>query len=465
MKVSFLSIVFAVALFLGQSNVCRAQANVLSVQELHDDLDSLYAGINDIHPDMFAVVSQKQFEKEIAHIKTQMDRPMTATEFYVLAAPLITKMRDGHTWLYFPPEALAENGKKLFPLSVEVPDKSTIEVVAVHSPGADIPVGAVIRSVNGVSAKKLIAKNLEYAPGELLPHRLSRIAGNFTSVLWSCYPWEKFDIRYAYEGKTHTVSLDGISLEELYANPAPAQETYANYSFKITDGIGIIDFRSFADLDAFAAFADSTFRLLKEGGIENLIIDVRNNGGGNSAIGDTLFQYISHTPFLQFGKCVEKFSQGRIDGKKLMREQFHLFDYMSESEFEEYLYQEPIGTMKTYSESPIALSPNPLRYDGNVYLLTSHYSYSGAGCFAQAFKHFRMGTIVGEEAGQPLACFGELVCQILPNTKLMYVASDKIFYLAGATDKDFDHGTIPDHKVDADKAMDYSVKLIKQGRK
>ena len=40
-------------------------------------------------------------------------------------------------------------------------------------------------------------------------------------------------------------------------------------------------------------FADSMFVTLREKGIKNLIIDLRNNGGGNSMVGDVLFRTFS----------------------------------------------------------------------------------------------------------------------------------------------------------------------------
>ena len=51
-------------------------------------------------------------------------------------------------------------------------------------------------------------------------------------------------------------------------------------------------------------FADSMFTFLREKGIKNLIIDLRNNGGGDSQVGDVLFRYISHQPFKQMGKTL-----------------------------------------------------------------------------------------------------------------------------------------------------------------
>ncbi len=51
-------------------------------------------------------------------------------------------------------------------------------------------------------------------------------------------------------------------------------------------------------------FADSMFVTLREKGIKNLIIDLRNNGGGNSMVGDVLFRYISPKAFKQMGKAL-----------------------------------------------------------------------------------------------------------------------------------------------------------------
>ena len=40
--------------------------------------------------------------------------------------------------------------------------------------------------------------------------------------------------------------------------------------------------------------------------IENLIIDIRDNGGGTSMAGDTLLSYIAKTPFMQYEKVWTK---------------------------------------------------------------------------------------------------------------------------------------------------------------
>jgi C-terminal processing protease CtpA/Prc len=98
-----------------------------------------------------------------------------------------------------------------------------------------------------------------------------------------------------------------------------------------------------------------------------------------------------------------------------------------------------------------------------VYLLTSHSTYSSAASFAWTFKYFEMGTIIGEETGGQSVCFGDMIIQKLPNTDLMMGISHKKYYDYGATDENT-HGTIPHHQVKSDKAMDYAIDLILNGR-
>lgn len=125
------------------------------------------------------------------------------------------------------------------------------------------------------------------------------------------------------------------------------------------------------------------------------------------------------------------------------------------------LLQDSIG-IKTYiNDTLLQLRDNPLRFNGNVYLLTSNYTFSSATDFAWAFKYFRTGIIVGKETGGSTVCFGDLVGQILNNTKLKFGISWKKFYGYGASDEDVT-GVIPDYQVDPKKAMDFTINLIKQ---
>ena len=58
-------------------------------------------------------------------------------------------------------------------------------------------------------------------------------------------------------------------------------------------------------------------------------------------------------------------------------------------------------------------------YEGSVYLLISHHTFSSAGSFAWAFKEFGMGTVIGEESGGMNVSFGDIIYYKLPVSGLI----------------------------------------------
>jgi C-terminal processing protease CtpA/Prc len=204
--------------------------------------------------------------------------------------------------------------------------------------------------------------------------------------------------------------------------------------------IGIIEFNRFVNMGKSKLFLDSTFRILQKEKIENLIIDLRRNGGGIANLGDELFQYISPVRFAQFSKQIIKFSD--------LQKQHHNYPSKTRN-----------GIVVYEPKKLNRLKKNKLRYKDNVYLLTSHSTFSAATLFSWAFKYFEMGTIIGEETGGMSVGFASAIIPKLPNSGLNYRISTRKFYLHGATDDNI-HGTLPDNNIEAEKALDFTIDLI-----
>jgi C-terminal processing protease CtpA/Prc len=186
------------------------------------------------------------------------------------------------------------------------------------------------------------------------------------------------------------------------------------------------------------------FTELKNKEINNLIIDLRGNGGGNSGLGDELFQYISPVPFRQFGKTIIRYSEP-------LRRKFPSWDLP------------PRDTIQIYSGTDtIALRDNPLRFAGEgkkVYVLTSPITFSSATDFTWAFQYFDMGTILGEETGGYIVCFGDVASFQLPHSRMNLGVSWKEFYGYGATEADR-RPVQPDIAVPAEEALDYVLENL-----
>ncbi len=423
--------------------------------ELSADLDSLYVGVEEIHPHMFYTISREEFEEKLNGVRQRLKEEMTIFEFYILIAPLIAGLGDGHTSVSFPFNSLSSEAL-LFPYAVKVDYEDTTVVITHSLTGKDdtIPPDSQIISINGVDIKEITGEMLNMISGEKISFRAAMLNQMFRYLLYAIFGEPLYTIHYRSEQTVDQQKVSGITYKEVYRFLQELQEKdkEPDYSFTIDKDkkIAVIDFNRFHDLARFETFLDSVFTNIQEQQINDLIIDIRQNPGGSSLLGDEFFQYIAAVPFQQFGRVVIKTSDRQVEfHKERFQREFH--DYS-------------LGIKEYEIDELHELRDNPLRFQGNTYLLTSNFSFSSASSFAWAFQYFDMGTIAGEETGGLAVSFGDTIIQSLPYTGLHIAVSHKEFYHYGATDENR-HGTIPDYEVAADGAKDYVIKLIMDKRR
>jgi len=418
----------------------------LSREQLIADADTLYAQMYDIHPDLFAVYPQAEFEKGLTEAKTQFRDSMTAIDFYRLITPLIVNLGDGHTTIRIPGDLIDKEKAVTLPFNIAIDKKDYSVNIKDNYSDVDIPAGSEILSINGRGTKEILDRFVTYASGESNLFRLERVKQVFSLLPYIIYGDTTFTVNYQSEDEKNAVFVKSIKLGEFRK---AAQETVnkerreagRDFTLSLDNDIStaIIDFRSFSDLNRFTSFLDSTFTIIKDNNIKNLIIDLRKNGGGNSRLGDELFQYISPVPFQQFGRSQVKISP------TLRR-----------------IFNDTIATlgMNVYEGSLYELRENDKRFTGNCYLLTSNHTFSSAAKFAWTFHYFNVGKIIGEETGGLIVTFGDMAGSTLPNTGIRFGVSWKKFYGYGADDS-YTHGVRPDYEVPVEEAMDYAIELIK----
>ena len=115
------------------------------------------------------------------------------------------------------------------------------------------------------------------------------------------YPATKYKIEYIENGKLKTVILNGIPENEtnLYSNKVFLE--LPDYKFGLIDKyIGYLEYNECRNYEKFKTFLDSSFTIIRQKGIKNLIIDVRRNGGGNSDLNDLLMTYLYDRPFKSY---------------------------------------------------------------------------------------------------------------------------------------------------------------------
>ncbi len=447
----------AILFFLGlsygdaQNNVVQPpqmkNGTILSKEHAISDIDSLVYTISEVHPEMFTVCKQGEFMKMVSDIQESLPDSVSAWEMYVRLQPLVVRIGDGHTSLSFPFNDVINENTPRIPMNMIVAADNKVKVA--FSVDNRIPAESEIIKVNGFTVDEMFKKMLCYVSGESKARKTNMINEGFSALFFILYSSDTYNIEYIEPGgnKVSGIELKACTSKELVewkkkTQPSVSTSNDDAYSFKIIPekNVAIMDFKSFVDPNYMAFFADSMFTALRQNNIKNLVIDVRENGGGNSQVGDTLLSYISPKPFCQFHKFLARVTPAT---QRLMRGYLDTGWYYGEISKEDFI--QPKVT-------------NDGHYNGNVILLTSNHTFSSASSFAWAFKEFGMGKVVGEETGGMNVSFGDVVSYKMPYSGLAASISYKRFWQYGADENDI-HGTIPDYEVSREDALSKALEL------
>lgn len=194
---------------------------------------------------------------------------------------------------------------------------------------------------------------------------------------------------------------------------------------RYSDSIAYLKVRDFViGKNEFATYINSIFQVIDEQKINSLIIDIRNNSGGNSELADYLISCIYDRPFKTNSKILIKRS-----------EQYYSFmqDYFSWWVRPILIFIKPI---REYRNTPVgevysdlkgykSNSNLPYRFKGEIYILINSNTFSTALGFATVIKDYKIGTIVGEPTRAIVNEYGDIYPFDLPHSKLWVWCSTK----------------------------------------
>lgn len=443
-------IILAILILCG---VTAMNAQYISRSKASADIDTLIYTLSEVHPNIYSNISESSLNSQIADLKANLQDSISVIELYKALAPIVAQIGDAHTTMVLPYREVMIEAGKYIPVFPTI-DSNTGKMFVKASVGNCVPYDSEILSINGISAKEMVEKMLAFVGGEREFFRLTMIDNNIMGLFHMLFAAPEYDITYTPPsgagglsgGLLPAVEADKLN-SELVLSPKILKLTEEHggeepYTFRIIDGrkVAVMNFDACVDVKGMQVFADSMFTVLREQGIKDLIIDVRYNGGGNSNVGDVLLNYIAPKPFAQYGKTLVKVTPTTIalTGNRYEKPDTHL-----------------------YPESPVSRHeplPEAQRFAGNVYLLTSHTTFSSASSFAWAFKEAGCGTVIGEETGGMSVHYGDVIGFRLPNSGLSVNVSHKRFWLPGANENDI-HGVIPDIICPQDEALEKALQM------
>ncbi len=439
-----------------------------SPKQLKKDLRFLVTQLETIHPNLYARISKVEFARHQKALEASFTEAMTRRQFYLHVQPLIASLRDGHTslrssvdWKYY-----RERGGLGFPLAVTAKG-ADLYVVANYGDGSQIAPGAKLLSINHKPIPALMAELLPLENAEKPGYRQQHLANYLGLRLFTHYQLgPEFTVEFLNPeaSKPQTLVLKGVNsaaADRFSATPITGQP----YSFHLleADKIAVIDFRRCQDPEGFEKFLTDSFGQIQAHGIIDLIIDVRQNAGGVGGMGEALTDYFSPIPFRLFGGA-------KIKVSRPVKQEFGKGKYIEF--FGEDAWKAPNGSLVTQDAPPQEPQPNPLRFQGHVYVLIGEGTFSNGMAFASGVKDYHLGTLIGEETGGLGSGFGEIFTFNLPATHTEVGVSTKHIFRPSWIDDG--RGILPDIPVSQtvqdrakgiDTAMAYTLSLIRSQRK
>jgi len=427
-----------------------------SRSELLEDVDHALQTLEEVHPDLFAHLDRVLADSARSSLEAGLVDGMDRVTFWRRLAGTIALFSDGHTGASPPYEVIQTymtEGGRLFPWEIDLLGRQafvTSEFLAepLITPGSEVleinarPVGDLIDELGScISAGKQTT-------------RIAFLERNLVNLFTLVYGWgDSFTLRIVSpEGTPRTVSANGITVEEFQANSGrQAGARGAPWAFhRLEEGrIGYLDFRSFSDPEGFAAFLEDMFTEINDDPVKALIIDLRLNGGGNSRLGDMILGYLTDDPWTQVARMDVKVSRQikayyRNGMPKIFRRVPGFLIALANRHARQ-IYSARNGEIVSFRNNPTPSPPNPLRYDGMVFVLTSPRTFSSATMFATTVKDHGFATLVGEETGGLASHFGDVYTFYLPHTRLRMGVSHK--YFLRPSQEDDGRGCLPDVEV------------------
>lgn len=458
-KILFAILILCGVTAMNAQNICRSKALA--------DIDTLTYTLSEVHPNLYSKISESNLNSQIADFKANLQDSISVIDLYKAIAPIVAQIGDAHTTMVLPYREVMIKAGKYIPVFPTI-DSNTGKMLVKASVGNCVPYDSEILSINGISAKEMVEKMRTFVCGEREFYRLTMIDNNIMGLFHMLFPAPEYTIKYVEPScnEEKTVTLEAVEADKLNSGLVLSpkilklMEEHGGdqpYTFRILDGrkTAVMNFDACQDAKGMQVFADSMFTNLREQGIKDLIIDVRYNGGGNSNVGDVLLKYIAPKSFAQYGKTLVKVTPKTIA--------------LTGNRYEKPLPIEGVGeganaTVPDVSTSVSVASfkeplPEAQRFAGNVYLLTSHTTFSSASSFAWAFKEAGCGIVIGEETGGMSVHYGDVIGFRLPNSGLAVNVSHKRFWLPGANENDI-HGVIPDIVCPQGEALEKALQYI-----
>lgn len=451
-------------------------AQKISPEAIRYDFEIFRQALQETHPGMYRFTGKQSFDTAFDNTAKNITDSLTSEEFFKMLAPLVARVKCGHV-KFFPSQGNADvhqfhyffDTTRLFPYELFFSEGRVLLKGSYSVNFNNEHFGARLLTINGMSINKITEKLLDVIPadGNVVSSKYLELNNYFPA--WYANFFQQTDLFTIEIEKTNgfreTLQLQPVSLSAIRVGKKQEQRQEPNFSLTFPEKeVAVMKIHAFYPLsenDDFKEFLKESFRQIHANNTEHLILDLRNNEGGNDRWGALLYSYFTDKKFRYYKEL-------RLSGIKYTTE-----PYLQKPKFFgllKLLVRKKDGKYYWTKHKNLKVQkPQKDVYKGAVYVLLNGNSFSVTSEFAAIAKSNRRAIFFGQESGGTYEGnnSGTFAFVNLPHSKLTLAIPLLAYYLDVKAENPMDRGILPDYPIEpvlshSDNELEYVMEFIRK---
>ena len=409
----------------------ETQPQPLTTEEVQQDLRTLYNNLKEGHFDLYGYRSEADYDAFYEGLLSEAREPMDKAAAAALYQRFAAFGRIGHANTDAPIQEFVAHfrrGGRFVPLFVRRETDGRFVLTRTADLAGSAPAGSELVTIEGEPAARRLTRLTDLVSAERPYMAFSQMERTLPALLWiERRTDDPLLVSLLVDGEVRELAIGAVTwtgftaLQKDY--PAAGGETDfdARAMRMMGDGVAYLRPGPFgglpdegdASLGQFEGFIDRVFASFINEGATDLIIDLRNNPGGDNSFSDPMIAWFADRSFRFSSNFMLKasaptkahyrtFEDSGAKGSTLSR-----LIAAEEEQPNGSRYPFKIDLIEPRKDSP---------FEGRVWVLINRHSYSNAASVAAIVQDYGFGTVLGEETADLPSTFASVVHFTLPNS-------------------------------------------------